>query len=123
MQIKITFRTRNNTKHGKTATTNKYEKNDVYQKKCMDCPLKYTKQTGRTFYTRYKAHIQAIRNNNVNSEYSNHILNIGHAYRSITDKTKIIRTEKKGKHLHVLENHKNIEKGKTSRYIRKMPYI
>jgi hypothetical protein len=41
--------------------------------KCLDCPLKYVGQTGRTFNTRYKEHIHAIRSNNVNSGYSNHI--------------------------------------------------
>jgi hypothetical protein len=43
--------------------------------KCQDCPLKYIGQSGRTFHTRYKEHIQAIKNNNSNSGYSNHILN------------------------------------------------
>jgi hypothetical protein len=47
------------------------------------------------FQLRYKGHIQAIRNNKGNSGYSNHILNTGHAYGSITDTKKGIRTEKK----------------------------
>jgi hypothetical protein len=51
----------------------------------MDRPIKYVGQTGRTFNTRYKEHIQNIRSNNSNSGYSNHILNTGHAYRMITD--------------------------------------
>jgi hypothetical protein len=54
-------------------------------------------QTGRTFHTKYKEHIQAIRNNNGNSGYSNHVLNRGHAY--LTDTTKVVKIEKKGKHL------------------------
>jgi hypothetical protein len=41
--------------------------------KSLDCPLKHIWQRGRTF----KAHTQAIRNNNNNSGYSNQILNIG----------------------------------------------
>jgi hypothetical protein len=65
----------------------------------MDWPLKHIGQTGRTFQTRYKEHTQAIRNNNGNSGYSNHILNAGHVYGSITDTTKVTKTEKKGKHL------------------------
>jgi hypothetical protein len=35
--------------------------------KSIDCPLKYIGQTGRAFHTRYKDHIEAIRNNNSNS--------------------------------------------------------
>jgi hypothetical protein len=53
--------------------------------KCLDCPLKYIGQTGRTLTTRYKEDIQATRSNNSNSGYSNHILNSGHAYGIITD--------------------------------------
>jgi hypothetical protein len=42
----------------------------------MDCALKYIGQTGQTFYTRYKEHIQVIRNNNSNLGYSNHIFSV-----------------------------------------------
>jgi hypothetical protein len=63
-------------------------KNGVYQMKCTGCPLKYIGQMGWTFYTRYKEHIQAVLNNNGNSEYSYHILNTGHEYGSITDTRK-----------------------------------
>jgi hypothetical protein len=54
----------------------------IYQMKCLHCPLKHIGQTGKTFHTRYKEHtrIQAIRNCNSNSGYSNHILNAGHKY-------------------------------------------
>jgi hypothetical protein len=41
-----------NKEHNKTILANKYEKSDIYQMKCLDCPL----QTGRTFHTRYKEH-------------------------------------------------------------------
>jgi hypothetical protein len=50
----------------------------IYQIKYLDCPLRYVGETGRTFKTRYKEHIQATRNNNSNSGYSSHILNMGH---------------------------------------------
>jgi hypothetical protein len=49
-----------------------------------------------------KGHIQAIRNNNGNSGYSNHILNTGHKYGTTADTVDIIRTHRKGKHLHTL---------------------
>jgi hypothetical protein len=43
--------------------------------KCLDCPLKYIGQTGRTFHTKYKEHIQTIRNNhNSNLGYSSYTL-------------------------------------------------
>jgi hypothetical protein len=61
----------------------------------MDCPLKYIGQTGRTFKTRYKEHIQAIRNNNSNSGYSKHILSTGHTYGSITDTMKALKRREK----------------------------
>jgi hypothetical protein len=73
----------------------KYEKSGVYQMRCTDCPLKYIGQTGRTFQIRYKEHTQAIRNNNGNSGYSYNILNIGHAYGSITNTMKVIKNRKK----------------------------
>jgi hypothetical protein len=53
-------------------------------------PTKHKGWPGRTFYTGYKEHRQAIQNNNGNSGYSNHILNTGHAYGSITDTMKVI---------------------------------
>jgi hypothetical protein len=76
--------------------------------KCQDCPLKYIGQTDRTFHTRYKEHIQAIKSNNSYSGYSNHILNTGHAYGTITDTMGIVKTAKKRV---------------TSKYTRKIPHI
>jgi hypothetical protein len=73
--------------------------------KCLYCPLKYVEQTGRTFHTLCKEHIQAVRKNRSNSGYSNHILNIEHKYGSITDTMDIIKAEKKGKHLNILEKY------------------
>jgi hypothetical protein len=49
MQIRIEFPSKN-------AHRDRYGKNGVYQMKCMDCPLKYIGQTGRTFYSIYKEH-------------------------------------------------------------------
>lgn len=82
-----------------------YEKIDIYQMRCIDCPLKYIEQTGLAFCTRYEECIQAVRNNNGNSGCSNHILDTGHTYWSITDTINIIKTEKKGKHLIILEKY------------------
>jgi hypothetical protein len=71
----------------------------------MDCPLKYVGQTGRTFNKRYKEHIHDIRTNNSNTGYTNHILNTGHTYGTITDTMEIMETERKGKHLNMLERY------------------
>jgi hypothetical protein len=77
----------------------------IYQMKCLDCPLKYVGQTGRTFNVRYKEHIHALRSNSGNSEYSNHILNTGHTYGTITDTMDVIRTGRKGRHLNTFEKY------------------
>jgi hypothetical protein len=72
----------------------------------MDCPMEYIGQIGRAFNTRYKEHIQDIRSNNSNSGYTNHILNTGHAYGTITDTMDIITTGRKGKHFNTLERYR-----------------
>jgi hypothetical protein len=54
--------------------------NEIY-----DFPLKYIEQTVWTFYARYKEHIQAVKNNNDDKRYSDHILNTGHSCGNITD--------------------------------------
>jgi hypothetical protein len=68
-------------------------------------PTKIHRTNGQNFPHRYKEHIQAIRNNNSNSGYSNVILNTGHKYGTITDTMDIIRTHRKGKHLNTLEKY------------------
>jgi hypothetical protein len=59
-KLKIAFRTKNmiqNTLRPQPQT-NKYNKCEIYQMKCKGCSMKYVGQTGRTFNTRYKQHIQ-----------------------------------------------------------------
>jgi hypothetical protein len=85
--------------------TDKYSRSGIYQMKCMDCPIKYIGQTGRTFSTRYKEHIHGIRSNNSNTEYSNRILNTGHTYGTMQDTVEIITLGKKGKYLNTLERY------------------
>jgi hypothetical protein len=70
-----------------------------------ELPLKYIRQTGRSFNARYEEHICDIRHNSSNSGYSNHILNTGHSYGSIRNTMKIIKAERKGKHLNTLEGY------------------
>jgi hypothetical protein len=92
--IKIACRTKNTLRNlvKPLIQRDEYERSGAYQMRCMDCPLKYIGQTGRTFKARYKEHIQAIRNNNGNSGYSKHILNTGHTYGSITNTMKVLKT-------------------------------
>jgi hypothetical protein len=72
--------------------------------KSLDGPLKFIGQTGRTLNIRYKEHIHAIRNNS-NSGYSNHILNTGNTYITVTDTMDVMRTGRKGIHLNTLEKY------------------
>jgi hypothetical protein len=74
--------------------------------KFVDCPMKYSGQTGRRFNIRHKEHIHDSRSNNSNSGYSNHILKTGHAYGTMTDTVDIIiSTGRKCKHLNALESY------------------
>jgi hypothetical protein len=107
--VKVAFRTKNTIqnipKH--KSQIEKYSRSGLYQTKCMDCPMKHIGQTGGTFSTRYKEHtrIHDIRSNNINSRYSNHILNTRHAYRAMTDTMDIITMGRKGKRLNTLERY------------------
>jgi hypothetical protein len=104
--LNIAFQTKSTIQNlVKPRLQDEYENSGVYQRRCMDCPLKYIGQTGRTFKTTYKEHIQAIRNNNGNSRYSKHILNMGHSYGSVTNMMKVLKTQRKGKHLNTLERY------------------
>jgi hypothetical protein len=106
-QLNIDFHTQNtieNILRYKTKTE-KYDNSGAYQRKCLDCPLRYIGQTGRTFKIRYKEHIQAIRNNNSNSGYLNNILNTAHTYGTTTDTIDVIRYGRKGRHLNTLEKY------------------
>jgi hypothetical protein len=59
--------------------------------KCLDCPLKYIGHTCRIFQNRCKEYKQAIRNKNIYSGYSSHILNLGYACETTTDTMDIIK--------------------------------
>jgi hypothetical protein len=68
-------------------------------------PIEIHRKKGRTLYTRYIEQTQAIRSNNDNSSYLNHILNTGHTYYTIRYIVDVIKIEKKGKHLNTLEKY------------------
>jgi hypothetical protein len=75
--------------------------------KCLDCPVKYIGQTGRTFNIKYEEHtsIRDIRSNNINSGYSNHVLNTRHTHGTIADTMDIITTRRKRNRLNTLERY------------------
>jgi hypothetical protein len=109
MPIKIAFRIWNPIQNiiKPYSQIDKYEKSGMYQMKCLNCPLNYIGRTGkRTFHTRYKEHIQAIRSNNGNSVYSYRILNTGYTYGTIN-----------------YERYEYREKRKTIQHGRKLPFI
>jgi hypothetical protein len=105
--VKVAYRTTNTIKNllkPKITIKDIYDQSGVYQLSCNDCPLKYIGQTGRTFNTRYKEHIHAIRTNRQQSKYAEHILNTKHT-NTIDATLKILRTEKKSQLLDTWERY------------------
>jgi hypothetical protein len=89
---KIAFRTTNTVQKllQSKQYRNTYDNSGVYRLKCMDYPLQYIGQTGRSFHTRYKEHIRAIKYNKDTFTYAQHILNMGHTYGSLQNTMEII---------------------------------
>jgi hypothetical protein len=100
--------------------TDKYNNSGIHQMKCLDCPLKYVGQTGRMFSVRYKEHIHAIRSNNSNFGYSNHILHTGHTHGTVTDTMDVTSTGRKGRHLHTLEKYHIYKISKSNLHMKDM---
>jgi hypothetical protein len=73
----------------------------------------YIGQTGRNFITRFKEHIQDIRNNRTKTGYSQHITNTGHEYGNIENTLNILNVQKKGAFLNTLEKFQIYKKQKT----------
>jgi hypothetical protein len=82
---------------------NLYEESGVYELKCRSCRGSYIGQTGWNYKTRYKEHIQDIRNIRRKTGFSHHILNTGNAYDNIENTLKILNTQEKGPYLNTLE--------------------
>jgi hypothetical protein len=72
--------------------------------KCEECPLKYTRQTGREFKDRFTEHIRAIRTENSSSRYAQHKNNTEHSYSTIDQSLKILRIETKGQAINTCES-------------------
>jgi hypothetical protein len=71
----------------------------VYKLKCQIYPGSYMGQTGWNFKTRYKEHIQDVRNTRSKTGFLHHILNTGHAYDSIENTLTILNTQGKRPYL------------------------
>jgi hypothetical protein len=63
----------------------------------------YIGQIGCNFKTRFKEHIQDIRNNRTKTGYSQHIINTGHEYGNIENTLNVLNVQKKGAFLNILE--------------------
>jgi hypothetical protein len=102
---KIAYRTTNTIQNHlrKKTHDNIYNKSEVYQLKCGGCQKKYVGQTGRNFQTRYKEHIHAIRSNNSNSKYAQHILETQHPYGPMTNIMEVLHLNKKGQGMNTWE--------------------
>ncbi|KAK5648028.1 hypothetical protein RI129_002920 [Pyrocoelia pectoralis] len=92
---------------------NKLDRSGVYQLQCPSCPAHYIGQTGRSFNTRFKEHMNSIKTNNLDhkSAFGEHILSTGHSFNPNLD-FNILHYGKKGHLLNILENleiakHKN----------------
>jgi hypothetical protein len=71
--------------------------------KCNSCPKVKIGQTGRNFKTRFKEHIQDIRNNRSKTGYSQHIINTGHECGNIESTLNVLNMQKKDASLNTLE--------------------
>jgi hypothetical protein len=103
--IAISFTTNNTvkTKCRKTIQDNSYANCGVYELRCNTCNHTYIGQTGRSFHTRFKEHIRDIKHNVEKSKYATHILVENHEYGPIQDVMKVLKVEKKGRHLDIYE--------------------
>jgi hypothetical protein len=63
----------------------------------------YIGQTGRNFKTRFKEHIQDIRNNRTKTGYSQHVIITGHKYGNIENILNVLNAHKKGAFRNTLE--------------------
>jgi hypothetical protein len=114
--IGIAYRTNNtieNLLNRENKMYNKFDQCGIYEFKCNTCPKVYIGQTGRNFKTRFKEHIQDIRNNRTKTGYSQYIINTGHEYGNIENTLNILNVEKKGPFLNTLEKFHIYKKQKT----------
>jgi hypothetical protein len=95
-----------------TKKNNLYEDSVFYELKCQNCPGRYIGQTGRKFKTRYKEHIQDIKNNKSKKGFAHHILNTGNSYNNIEKSLQILNIEDNVPYINTLEK---FQKNKTKK--------
>jgi hypothetical protein len=71
--------------------------------KCLPCEQVYVGQTGRDFKTRYKEHINDIRQNVEQSRCAIRMLKENHKYGPTEEVMNVLKVENKGKQLDVCE--------------------
>jgi hypothetical protein len=106
--IKIAYKTTNTIGHllkPKNPPADIYNMSGIYQLQCGECPLKYIRQTGRTFKACYREHINAIKTKKQqHSKFAQHILETTHTYDTIDRTMKMLHIEKKGQKLNTQKN-------------------
>jgi len=109
--IKVAFRTRNTLEnwlgckqlYPNEDKGDKYDTCGIYKLNCRSCDGSYIGQTGRNFKTRFKEHVNDIKNNRGKTGYSQHILENGHERaHNLTDLI-ILEKRNKGPLLNTLE--------------------
>jgi len=75
---------------------NKYEKSVIYQITCPTCSMKYTGQTGRSFYIRFREHLCDFKYGYGKSRFAQHLLENRHAIGPMEDIMDTIHFTRKG---------------------------
>jgi len=87
----------------KNGKNNKDNETGIYKITCDDCPKFYIGQTGRSFQTRFKEHINDINKIETKSNYALHIKNEKHKYTDFNNNLTILHKVKKGQNMDRLE--------------------
>jgi len=85
----------------------KFNKSGIYKIKCSDCDSFYVGQTGRSFRTRYREHIQALKSQNLTSmksTFAEHIMQSNHKYTNIDQNMEVLDYEIKGNKMNCKED-------------------
>jgi hypothetical protein len=82
-----------------------YSKRGVYALTCSQCQKRYIGQTGRSFHTHYKEHMQDYRHNYKKSQFAKHLLELNHSPGTLQQTITILHTAKKGRLLNTIERY------------------
>ena len=93
--IKIAFKNNNTISQilrpQTTNNTTIYNKSGIYKLTCKTCQHVYMGQTSRNLKKRYQEHVRYIRNNDLQSAFTQHILNNQHEYGTIEEIMKLLK--------------------------------